>query len=199
MKVKRLLMNHNLDEISTHSEVQNFHLLRVLKCKKMGSKEAAISQILQTFFLNCVFHRSLEFSYLEILGSPTNVLIGEFVANFLTYELQNLWLLNKKTYFLKGKIQKNSFFHGIAKGYLEKIKALKIDEAQEGGNSLIILEQNLIEAKQLAYGKLQLTKGKRKICRNAENLGKEAGKNLKIQKAIPEKPSFSKKLIQFFS
>ena len=76
----------------------------------------AIAAILATFFVSIVYNRGKEFIYLEILGSPVNAEIAEYVANVLQGELDRLW----KDTPLQGAVARNSFFRGLAKGYCQR-------------------------------------------------------------------------------
>ena len=65
-----------------------------------------------------------------------NIEIADYVAGFLIEELENRWDHAKKQHVgLKGMVAKNSFLLGIAKGYCNKINALKRDYHSDVSNA----------------------------------------------------------------
>ena len=53
---------------------------------------------------------------------------------------------------VKGRIAKNSFFLGLAKGYCNKIKALKKTHSDAITNALMVIEKKLIDVLTLSIG-----------------------------------------------
>lgn len=178
MKSQQLLLKHNLE---FYEEGEKVYLTRVMKQKKISAKMSAVAKILETFFVNIVFRRAENFVCLEILGSKVNLEVAEYVADVLDQELDRLWDFARKEHpSLKGTIAKNSFFRGIAKGYCNKIHALK----QEHGHALMVIEKALIEAKELVYPRLSKAKSSAKACKNSAALGELMGRELKINPGV---------------
>lgn len=122
IKSRQLLLKHNLEFRSAEEKVI---LKRIMKQRKKDAKMTAVARILETFFVSVVFNRGVEFTCLEIIGDLVNVEIAEYVASVLEREFDKLWLQAQRETSLKGLVAKNSFFHGIAKGYCYKIQAFK--------------------------------------------------------------------------
>lgn len=180
IKSQQLLLKHNL-ETSFIEEGEKIYLARVMKQKKISAKMRTIAKILETFFVNIVYRRAENLVCLEILGNKVNLEVAEYVATVLDHELDRLWEQAKKMYpSLKGVIAKNSFFLGLAKGYCNKVQALK----QEHGNALMVIEKVLIEAKELVYPRLSKTKSSAQSCRHSSALGEQMGRELKINPAM---------------
>lgn len=180
IKSQQLLLKHNLENSSLHEE-DKIYLKRILQQKKISAKTRAIGKILETFFVNIVFRRTENFVCLEILGSKVNLEIADYVASVLQDELENLWDQVKKLHRLKGAIAKNSFFYGIAKGYCNKVHALKQDYE---GNALMVIEKKLIEARAIVYPRLSTNKSNARACANSAALGEQMGRQLNISPAV---------------
>lgn len=196
IKSQQLLLKHNVElesmgHLSTEEDDKIF-LKRILKQKKADAKMQAIARILNTFFVNTVYNHCDNFTYLEIVGSFVNLEIAEYVANVLQHELDWLWDQTKKQHsYLKGLVAKNSFFLGIAKGYCNKIEALKNSYNQDVTNALMVIEKKLVDAEALIYSGLTRRKSSRKYCPNSSALGEQVGKQLHFNPAIDRTPQNS--------
>lgn len=187
MKSQQLLLKHHID--TPPSEEEKLYLVRLLQQKKQEGKFHAIARILESFFVHIVYRKSGEGVCLEALGSLVNVQIAEHVAAVLSSELDLLWEKIRKTRCLKGLTAKNSFFIGIAKGYCEKVQALKREYSQEASRALLVLEHQLAEAVALAYPRLSHTQRRSSYCPHSSALGEQAGRALSINSAISRKDS----------
>ncbi len=188
IKSQQLLMKHNLDS-KYIGEEEKIVLKRIMKQKKTDAKMEAISRILQTFFVNVVYNRGSGFTYLEILGSEVNVEIAEYVASVLQAELDKLWSQAQRESFLRGAVAKNSFFRGLAKGYCNKIQALKREYTSDVTRSLMVIEKQLTEAKEMVYPRLITSKSSRSHCREASQIGEQMGRQLNINPALNRSPA----------
>ena len=192
VKAQQLLLKHNINAMDLESKGpdgledfdQNLVLKRILKQKKKDAKMQAIAIILRTFFVSVVYNRTEKFTYLKILGSPTNIQIADYVANFLQTELDFLWEKTKKEYNLKGLVAKNSFFNGIAKGYTDKVENLKKQSSIDVSNALMVIKNQLKEAEAMVYERLKSSKSQSKFCPFSSGLGKEVGNSLSINPAV---------------
>ncbi len=185
LKSQELLLKHNLESKYTESEEEEKIVLkRILKQKKENAKMRSIARILETFFVNTVYHRGKDAIYLEILGSRVNVEIAEYVAAVLQEELEKLWNTAQKHSQLKGMVAKNSFFQGIAKGYCNKVQALKREYRSEVSSALMVIEKKLMDAKEMAYPRLSTSRSSGGCCRESSLLGEKMGRQLSINPAI---------------
>ena len=151
----------------------------------------AIAQILETFFVHIVFHRSKGIVFLEIVGEKVNLEVAEYVAEVLDGELERLWKSVQKETEKRGITSRNSFFLGVAKGYCHKVGALK---KAHGKMALMVVENKIALAKEMAYSKLSYKASKSSYCKSSEALGEEAGRRLQIRPAV-EKDSSSISLL----
>lgn len=184
LKAQELLLKHNVDAKALVEDGDKMVLKRILIQKKIDTKTTAISKILETFFVSCVFKRTSSFVALEILGTPENIDIAEYVAHVLQVEMERLWREVQRTTHLQGQIAKNSFFYGLAKGYCDKIEAHKKRYDTATSSALLVIEKQLTEAKEMVYPKLKTKKSKRGYSPDADSLGQKMGKNLNINTGI---------------
>lgn len=187
IKSRQLLLKHHMDSKYIGGEAEEKMILkRILKQKKENAKMRSIASILQTFFVNTVYHRSEDHTYLEILGSADNIEIAEYVACVLQNELENLWYHAKKYAHLHGTIAKNSFFLGIAKGYCNKIQAYKRTYGSDEMNALMVIEKKLVDAKSMVYQRLRQSTSQGSYCGKSTALGEKMGHKLTINPAIKQ-------------
>lgn len=186
IKSQQLLLKHNIESIFLDDdENEKIFLKRIMKQKRENAKMRAIAKILETYFVNIVFSKSKGFIYLEILGSAVNLEIAEHVAEVLVVELEKLWDQAKNQYVnLKGMTAKNSFFLGVARGYCDKIHALKKEYVCETVNALMIIEKKLSEAKNKVYPHLTMGRSRANFCPESSAVGEKMGRSLQINSAI---------------
>lgn len=194
LKARELMIKTDLDTVGSEDEV--FFLKRVLKHKVVSAKMRAIAKICETFFVSCVFLKTKEASYLEILGQYQHVQIGEYVANYLDQELEHIYQKAKqKSPELSGSGAKNAFFLGVAKGFIEKTQQGSLAE-KSFEKALVALDRQLCVAKNLAYKKLRSLHSYNKSLPAADLLGQSCGKNLSIKPALDTKSAAPCLLIQ---
>lgn len=199
IKSQQLLLKHHMETPSVEGDDdEKVVLKRIMKQKKMDAKTHAIGNILMTFFVSIVYSRGNGFTYLEILGDTVNVSIAEYVASVLDHQLDLLWDQAQKSSSMQGKVAKNSFFFGVARGYCDKVQALKQTSAADLANALIVIEKKLEEAKAMAYPHLTSSKSNALHCREASLLGEKMGKQLNINPAINKTSERSNKLLLHF-
>jgi hypothetical protein len=185
IKSQQLLLKHNIESKYIGGEDdEKIVLKRIMKQKKENAKMRSIAKILETFFISTVYNRAGEFIYLEILGDAVNIAIAEYVATVLEGELDRLWNQARQYAHLKGTIAKNSFFIGIAKGYCNKIQALKKEYQSEVTNTLMVIEKKLVDAKAMVYRRLSSSKSSGSYCQRSSALGEQMGRQLNINPAI---------------
>lgn len=185
LKSQQMLLKHNIESKYLNADgQQRFFVKRIMRQKQKNAKMHAIAAILETFFVHIIFNRSKEYVYLEILGELANVEIAEYVANVLNFEIERLWKEVKVSANVKGMVAKNSFFRGIAKGYCEKVQALKKKHSSETSTALMVIEKKLIDAKNMVYSRLSSSKQRGRLCSFSSNLGLEMGRKLNISPAL---------------
>lgn len=186
VKAQKIALENNIDlqKISEPHSSDEFILKRILQAKKHSSKQRAIAKILETFFVSSIFHKTTSHCYLEILGHKSNIEIASYVASYLDLHLEKLWNHSKAELNLKGISAKNSFFLGVAKGYLEKFDHLRKSYSKAESKALLNLNKSLEIAKKLAYPRLRSSISKTQENKFAKNAGIRTGKSLQITPAL---------------
>ncbi len=185
IKSQELLLQYNIDaQYAQQDNDEKVFLKRIMKQKRKNAKMQAIARILGTFFVSVVYARQGEFVYLDIVGSSVNIEIAEYVAQVLDNELDRLWQQAQTEKRLKGMVARNSFFRGIAIGYCNKIQALKGAYNDDARRALMIIDKQLITAKEMIYERLKHTYSKGRCCSLSAALGEQMGRELHINPAI---------------
>lgn len=185
IKSQQLLLKHNIEsKYIGGADEEKVFLKRIMKQKKENAKMRSIAQILETFFVSPVYCRAGDYIYLEILGNAVNIEIAEYVASVLDVEMDKLWNQAKQHADLKGTVAKNSFFIGLAKGYCNKIQALKREYSSDIANALMVIEKKLVDAKAMVYQRLSSIKSNGNYCQKSSELGEQMGRQLNINPAI---------------
>ncbi len=199
IKSQQLLLNHHMEATSIdEGDGEKVVLKRIMKQKRKDAKTCAIGNILMTFFVSVVYNRVGDFTYLEILGDSVNVSIAEYVAIVLDHQLDILWDQAQKSAHVRGRVAKNSFFFGVARGYCDKVRALKQASATDMTHALMIIEKKLDDARAMAYPRLRSSKSSSLYCEEASLLGHKAGKQLNVNPAINKTSERSEKLFLGF-
>ena len=199
LKSQQLLLKHHLEAPTVEKgDDEKVVLKRIMKQKRINAKGYAIGKVLATFFVNVVYSRSREYTYLEVVGDADNVAIAEYVAGVLTNELEIMWKRAQKSSSLRGIVAKNSFFTGLAKGYCNKVRALKRTSDGDLTQALMVIEKKLIDAKVMVYPHLASSKRGVRYCQDASMVGEQMGKQLHINPAIKNQSSRVESLLLGF-
>lgn len=179
-KANELLIRHNLDRLDLN-QADEVYVIPVLLSPRSNTKMHAIYEILKTFYVAPVFTKRQGQVALDVVGDRTAVKFAEYVAGFLSHELDRLWEVAKKENQLKGMRAKNSFFAGLARGYVSKIK-----EAQKSFDQAALIKvdhQSQLMLKRV-YGRLSSTSSQSRVDSSAHNHGTKAGRNLTIRPGV---------------
>jgi hypothetical protein len=191
MKANKLIMEYNLNLINQNTfDEREVFVERLFESPKKNAKHMAIYEIIKTFYVSPVFNHGKKVFYLEIVGTFENVEIATYVAHFLDGELDRLWLqTQKENPNLKGIVAKNSFFRGLAKGYIEKIESTNNLQSSEVSKAMIKVKENLNENLKIVYSRLGSSSSKDlKNNSDASKLGHSMGKNLTIKPGLKGSP-----------
>lgn len=175
-KAQELLEKH---QISLEDPPTEHVIVRSLEKKRSNAKVQAIASIVRTFHVYPVINQGKGLVFLEIFGERTSVEIGSYVADFLDHHFEELWKQAQKVDSrLKGTAAKNSFFRGLAKGYIYK---------KPQSAALIKLETALVANAEKAYPSLRSCSSKYLHHSIGEKIGREKGKQMKIRRGIEKK------------
>ncbi len=178
-KANELLLRYNIKRLE-NTEEEEICVKRILHAKRNGGKLRAIYEILKSFFVSPVFNHGKDGVYLEIIGKKVNVEMGEFIGFYLDRELEFLWQKAKKESGMKGIRSKNSFFEGVAKGYLEKIEEIQRVE----GKALLVIRKSLDRDLRFVHPRLGKTSYQAGKDRSSESLGQKWGRKLQLGRPL---------------
>lgn len=183
LKANELLLKHNLKYYALADNDKKIYSQNLITSKRKSAKLTCIYDILKHFMVRPVFIYGKDQVALEVSGTLANVELAEYVCTFLERELEAMWNETKSTT-LKGTKAKNSFFHGIARGYGEKMQGLKKQMQPAQQNALVLIEKDLDHMMNKIYRRLSHTGSNASFDSNAYGAGKDAGKNLTINQAV---------------
>ncbi|MCH9613094.1 MAG: hypothetical protein S4CHLAM102_15980 [Chlamydiia bacterium] len=169
-KAQSLLAKHHLETPQPAHDDQEYAMRRIWTQKRSSSKLIAITEILRTFYVIPVINHTEQGCTLEIFGTKVNVEIAHHAFDFLNHEFEKRW---KEAAHLKGTRAKNSFFTGIARGYINESTPTK---------ALVL--QHTKEALPLAYPRLRKHTSSTQIDSSAHQAGRREGKKVKVHAGI---------------
>lgn len=201
LKANQILRDYNLSRLELAERDEPTYLKRVLSAKKRNSKLQAIYDILQTFHVQPVFNQSRGQCALEVCGDKTNVELADYIASFLDYELDRGWReAQLKNPALKGALAKNSYFRGLAKGYLARQRKIAAQSESSGpvsSQALTKLAQDLKHHVRRALPKLSsVATSQVGDHARSHQVGLEAGSNLSIRPGLKSSSEASVRLLK---
>lgn len=190
-----LLKNHIESPELLTGEASEYCVHRVKKFKKISGKLKAIASILETFYVAPVFNYGRDYAYLEITGNRTHIEIALYLADHLDRELDLLYKqFKKENPMARGVRYQNSFFLGVAEGYLEKHKKQVSSLNKEQSKALVRVKEDLETGLNLIYGRRRSSGQRTTLDVNSLQAGKEAGQNLSLRKGVQSSQSLPKLL-----
>lgn len=119
-KANELLLKYNLQKAQTKIEEEDYYLKSAFSQKRRSTKLEVLYDIVSGFFVKPVISYTKNEVRLDLFGTKSNIEFAEYVVSFLNFELERLWEKAKKELGYRGIRQKNSFFKGIAQGFLNQ-------------------------------------------------------------------------------
>lgn len=131
-KVMELYEKFNFSWLTQPAENKKFHLLQIdLHTQKASAIYSVLANILSgNFCVEVIFGQTYHpienrFSKtLDILGTEENLIFAEYVFDFLTQQIETLWISYKKTNQVSHH-HRRSFQLGILHGFREKLQSHK--------------------------------------------------------------------------
>jgi len=185
VKAQQLLLSHT---ISLREEMAvddaEYVCLSVLCYPRYCAKLQAIMHILETFFVNVIYSSGERSVIVEVSGKLANVQVAEYIAIVLDRKLDELWELTRKEQkHLRGLRAKNSFYSGVAQGYLQRIQALERTEQET--KALMLVDKELLHCKEMIYPRLNRGGRSSRGCdMHAFLMGSKMGKELQLRAAL---------------
>lgn len=186
LRANQLLLKHNLQLLQNLGAVEDreVQMIQLLHTKKINSKLRAIAKILDTFYVKSVLSSNRNGALIEVTGRPSNIKVADYISNFLNQEFERLWKnTQKENSTHRGLRAKNSFFLGLASGYLMKVEKFK-HEPQVSTTDLVKLDDLGKEEIRLVYHRLGINRAMTKGDRHSHDAGVKAGHNLNIRFAV---------------
>jgi len=189
LKANELLLKHNIEKLDDEVAGQDspIYVHKVIVQKRKDSKISAIYDILKHFMVKPVLNYGKGQVSLEVTGSKMNIELAEYIADFLVNELDRLWDEFRLNHGLKGLKAKNSFFHGLARGYDQKMNQVKDNFSSTDTMALQVISNQLEQSAQAIYRRLSSSSSKSSMDSESFKHGQNAGKNLHINKGIKNK------------
>jgi hypothetical protein len=190
IKANELLIKYNLSDLHTLDakalEDEEVCRARVLELKRRNAKTDAIIDILKQFHVEALYAQGAGFCAIEVIGTRLNVEAADYLAKFLFHEMDRLLKLHRQqSAKLKGLRARNSFFQGLAAGFVADLK--KQNQTIISGSDLVALNNKLKKQVSLFYPRLKACSASSKADIHAMKLGVNAAKDLHIRSGIKPK------------
>jgi len=127
-KAQELYAKHQLSRILQKRKIGLVSLVMPIKRKRIERYESMIGSILVQYFSVKLVYIPLydardfcEYQAIEIMGTPENVLLAEYIYQFLWNKIHQLW----EEYRQKGRMEgrsRRSYLLGILSGFSEKLR-----------------------------------------------------------------------------
>ncbi|MEY4064106.1 MAG: hypothetical protein RIR26_314 [Pseudomonadota bacterium] len=131
-RVQELIHKYNLDRVVSRRKSRYVSLIVNHRKQKVDRLQRMIAGILTGYyFVDIVFsdlydaHENTVHKTMEILGTDQNVLMAEYVYNFLRQQSESLWDQYRQQKSLKGHAPKMSFQTGVVSGFKRKLDQLE--------------------------------------------------------------------------
>lgn len=196
-KANEMLLKYNLQDLDVLEKEEDICCQKVLLFKKRSAKTDAILQILNHFYVKTIYSQGHGLSSLEVVGNRSSVELADYTAKYLDNELERLWKIARleSSQKLKGLRARNSFFQGIAMGYVKKIKEATPKD-QKTSLALVKIQAQLEQQAAVVYGRLSSLATQRRGDLNAQNIGMEKGRDLVLRPGVNKNKG--QKLLGFF-
>lgn len=131
-KANELIEKFHIQGLGTHQEYRYGFGIIDRKRKRIEGYQRRICTILQDFFFVRVVLASLydplsndTYKTIELLGTKENVIVAEYCYHFLENRLASLWSLNRHRFKGSTRIEKNSYYLGMLRGFYQKLEEQK--------------------------------------------------------------------------
>ncbi len=182
LKANELLLRHNLQFVK--QDQGPVYLNRVMLQTRKDAKLLAVIEILKHFMVKTVISHGKRTCCIEVSGTRTNVTLATYVADYLVRELDLLWEATKEEHGLTGLRSKNSFFHGVARGFDEKMARTQESFSPEDQRALVVVKRKLLHDTQVIYKRLTVSRSEHRSDAHAAALGVKRGNALTIRNAV---------------
>lgn len=135
-RVQHLYAKYNLDRIESRRQSNHVYAIIDRKTRRIEAAESLIYSILADHFFVRVIYSTLydakdlcDYKVAELMGTPENVAMAEYVYHFLWTKVQAFWRdFSKRTG--KGAASRRSYMLGVMSGFREKLRQVDREAAQ---------------------------------------------------------------------
>jgi len=200
-KVREIYQKYNIHRVLNKSQNQYVSLTMNLRLKRIPSKVFSISGILQEhFFISPIFSKiyciktNQEFRSLVIMGERHNVLMAEYVYEFLIKKVESLWSAYQKNnkFTFKFKI---SYQKGVLEGFSKKLEEQKSHLFNSNTNQekqiTLSYHKKLASYVKTQFPKTSSVNQSGLIYKDHYDSGSEAGKKITLTRPISQKNATS--------
>lgn len=218
-KVQEIYANHHWEGMRDDKIFQYVTKVINHQQKIIQSYKSVICAILAKHFLVKVIYSSLydaaldtEFKVIELLGTHENTQMAEYVYWFLHNQLPILWNeASRKPGINQHRNSKNSFFHGVLNGFMEKLDHFAAEkrpgDTPKSSQELIVIKslqkRSLQELNNYAdYRHPRLHRsyaGASRLSQSAFSEGKSRGLQLNLNKPLTSSSPSAAKTVYFLS
>lgn len=128
-RAHELQQKYNLKQLDILTIHHYRYKIIELNKKRVTLQQSLMASLLQDFYMVQIIHsdlydpfRGTSFKTFEILGTPENISNAEYVYQFLTFTIDNLWKKYQKENSLSAR-EKRSYQYGLLKGFRKKMHA----------------------------------------------------------------------------
>lgn len=127
-KVRDLYSTYNIERLQANQVAEQVYVLINHQQKRVPQHQSMIAGILTShFFVEVIFSTLFDaktctnHKVMEIMGTPENVQMAEYVYHFLQHALSDLWGQYKRQSNVSGH-SRSSFYLGVLTGFDEKLR-----------------------------------------------------------------------------
>lgn len=186
---QKLMLKHNLDAVRAKAA-------RGYVYKHLGEPTGRVEEsarylaaiLSEHFFVQCIWvglwrvREGKSASVLEVIGTPENVSMAEYVYSFLDHTADAQWTLHKRQQGIRGDRDRRAFRTGVMMGFLEKLRAERKGQQETG---LVWAGDPALEAYyQRRYPRVRTISRSAAARTEAHADGREAGKTLVLHKGV---------------
>ncbi|MBF0528263.1 MAG: DUF2786 domain-containing protein [Deltaproteobacteria bacterium] len=138
-KANEIIARYNLDKLERSDSQRYTHLIINTNTKRLENYQRHLTAILvDYYFVDVVLShqydakRTDKYRTIELFGASENVLMAEYVYNFLLNQLEILWRSRQMTDYSATGRDKRSYWLGVLRGFHEKLKRQESSRTASG-------------------------------------------------------------------
>ena len=186
---QKLMLKYNLDAVRAKAARGYIHKHLGEPTGRVEEASRFLAAILsEHFFVQCIWvnvwrvREGRGASVLEVLGTPENVSMAEYVHSFLDHTADARWTLHKRLNRLSGDRDRRAYRTGVMMGFLEKLRAERKGQQETG--LVWAGDPALDEYYQRRYPRVRTISRAAATRTSAHAEGREAGKSLVLHKGV---------------